>query len=135
EGRNLVPDVLGGLRDAVLDALGRAVEVARTDVTRDALHRGLEVARVALHEALDLVATLAQAALDLSAGALDLTLELVARGRATTLGPLQALRDLALGGRPRNERPDRRDNVVASDQRGADRDQHRAPRLRGHGLE
>src|SRR3954463_7257406 len=55
---DLRADVLGSLRDAVLDALGRAVEVAGADVTRDALDGGLEVARVALHEALDLGAAL-----------------------------------------------------------------------------
>src|SRR3954452_13539046 len=135
EGRDLGPDVLGGLRDAVLHALGRTVEVARADVTRDALHGRLEVARVALHEALDLVAALTQTALELRAGPLDLTLELVARGRATTLGPLQALRELTLSRGAGHVRANRLHDVVASDQRGADRDQHSALCLRGERLE
>src|SRR5256714_4751505 len=133
--RNLVPDVLGGLRDARLDALGRTVEVARADVTRGALHGRLEVARVALHEALHLVAALAQAALELRARALDPALELVTRGGATTLGPLEALRELALRGRTRHVRLDRLDDVVASDQRRADRDQHGTLGLGGERLE
>src|SRR3954467_13023677 len=133
--RDLGPDVLGGLRDAVLDALGRTVEVAGADVTRDALDRRLEVARVALHEALDLVAALTQTALELRAGPLDLTLELVARGRATTLGPLQALRELTLSRGARHVRANRLHDVVASDQRGADRDQHSALSLRRNRLD
>src|SRR3954451_9321436 len=135
ERRDLGPDVVGGLRDAVLDALGRAVEVARAHVARDALDRGLEVARVALHEALDLVAALAQTALELRAGPLDLTLELVARGRATTLGPLQALRELTLSRGAGHVRANRLHDVVASDQRGADRDQHSALSLRRNRLD
>src|SRR3954452_17592444 len=79
------PHVLGGLGDACLDTLGRALELAGADVARGDLDRGLEVARVALHEALDLGATLTQAALELSAGRLDLTLEPVARGVSATL--------------------------------------------------
>src|SRR3954454_1154322 len=134
-GRRVWLDERGDLRHAVLDALGRAVEVARAHVARDALDRRLEVARVALHEALDLVAALTQTALELRAGPLDLTLELVARGRATTLGPLQALRELTLSRGPRHVRANRLHDVVASEQRRADRDQHGALCLRGERLE
>src|SRR3954454_454541 len=135
ERRDLGPDVLGGLRDAVLDALGRTVEVARAHIARDALDRGLEVARVALHEALDPVAALAQTALELRAGPLDLTLELVARGRATTLGPLEALRELTLSRGAGHVRANRRHDVVASEQRRADRDQHGTLGLSGDRLD
>src|SRR3954447_13951398 len=91
EVRNLVANVLGGLRDAGLDALDAALELTGAEVARGALHGRLEVARVALHEAVDLDPTLAQAALQLGAGPLELTLELVAGGRATTLVLLEVL--------------------------------------------
>src|SRR3954469_23123694 len=129
------PEVLGGLGDARLDALGRALELTGADVARGDLDRGLEVARVALHEALDLGATLAQAALELSAGPLELTLELVARGVAATLVPLEVLGDLTRGGGALHVRLDRLDHVVAGDQGGADRDQHCTLSLGGDGLE
>src|SRR4051795_3600935 len=133
--RSRRPEVLGGLGDAGLDTLGRTLELTGADVARGDLDRGLEVARVALHEALDLGATLAQAALELSAGPLELTLELVARGRATTLGPLEALGELTLSRGPRHVRPDRLDDVVASDQGRADRNQHGTLGLGGESLE
>src|SRR3954471_19715710 len=129
------PEVLGGLRDARLDTLGRALELTGADVARGDLDRGLEVARVALHEALDLGATLTQAALELSAGPLELTLQLVARGRAATLVPLEVLGDLTRGGGPLHVRLDRLDHVVAGDQGGADRDQHCTLSLGGESLE
>src|SRR3954464_2646895 len=129
------PEVLGGLGDARLDALGRTLELPGAHVARGDLDRGLEVARVALHETLDLGATLAQAALELSAGPLELTLELVARGGATTLVPLEVLGDLTRGAGALHVRLDRLDHVVAGDQGGADRDQHCTLRLRGDSLE
>src|SRR3954468_9175170 len=135
EVRNLVANVLGGLRDAGLDALDAALELTGAEVAGGALDGRLEVARVALHETVDLHATLAQAALQLRAGPLELTLELVAGGRAPTLVALDVLRHLTRAGGPLHVRLDRLDDVVASHEGRADRDQHCALSLGGDGLD
>ena len=104
--------------DAVLrDRLAPVVDLA---------DRGLDRTAALAQFALDAATALAQFALDAHAGFANLALEAVARGDAATLEAAQ-LR-LGLGRRRvgRDRVAHARDDTVAGDQGGADRDQHGA---------
>src|SRR3954447_26898611 len=77
--------VAGDGRDAVLQTLSAAGEVALADVLGGAADGRVDDALVALRQARDLVAALTQLALELGPRALELTLELVAGTDATAL--------------------------------------------------